>query len=161
MERSNSPIIIRLKCNPLHQDVEGNYVEGKYKVNKPCFEVIIGIMAHLLDMTHNSQHREHSFHFPTLVPLASATAPDVGMIAFSAAKAQIAEYAHPISEALYNAIEATVRHIRRVVVLVHNESEMIQRKAELAAEYPSAVDYPLVVGFALSCLSIPRACLRA
>ena len=152
----NSPIFIRLKCNPLHQDVEGNY-----KVSKPCLEVIPGLMAHLLDMKHHSQHREHSFHSPTLVPFASATAPDVGGIAFSAVKAQIAQCDHPISEALYNAVEATVRHIRRVVVTVHNEPEMIQHKAELAAECPSAVDYPSVVGFALSCLSIPRACLRA
>ena len=161
MERSNSPIFIRLKCIPLHQDVEGNYVEGKYKVSKPCLEVIPGLTAHLLDMKHHSQHREHSFHFPTLVPVATATALDVGRIASSAVRVQIAQYDHPISEALYNAVEATVRHIRRVVVPVHNESEMIQNKAELAADYPSAVDYPSVVGFALSCLSIPRACLPA
>ena len=93
--KSNSSIFIRLKHIPLHKDVERNP-----KVGKPSFEVIPGPMAHLLDMTHHSQHREYKFPPSYARSTRLYDRADVGMIAFGAVKAQIAQYDYTVREAL-------------------------------------------------------------
>jgi len=81
---------VGLETVPLDQHIEGGHGE-----RQACLKIGPAPMHHLLQMTHEREHREHRLHQHPVLPLPALTQFEVAGIALRGMEAGIAQDDHP------------------------------------------------------------------
>ena len=132
-------ILIRLKPVPLDQDIESGHGEGQTSL-----EIEPRPMTDLLEMTNDGQHRQDGFDHHTYIPGAARADFHVGRVACFGMEAGIGQDDHLLTKLGYQGLEGRVMHIGRVTAPSDDQAELVQDKAELAADDPTPVRFALL-----------------
>ena len=139
-------IFIGLDAIPLDEQVE-----HRHRVSQTALEVSPNPVHHLLEMTNQSQHREHRFDNHARVPLASSANPDVFRMPVFLDETLITEQHHLGGIALGNLLKgAAIVDIGRVDLPIHDQAEMIEHKTQFASDDPTPVRQPFLADLSLA-----------
>lgn len=144
IELDNSKVnhtrFIRFEPVPLNQ-----YVEQGHSVTYAALEVSPFTMQDFLEITDQSQHRQSSLNHHSAVPLTTLTQAQVVGVPVFLLKARVGEDDGSTSNLINHMLESgSIIDIGCIATLVDDQTQMVLKQAQLAA------DNPVVVGFALA-----------
>ena len=139
-------IFISLDAIPLNEQVE-----HRHCISQAAFEICPTAVHHLFEMTNQGQHGEHRFDNHARIPLASLANPDIIRMPVLLDKALITEQYHPSGIALGNFLKgAAVVDIGRVDPPIHDQTQMIEHKTQLASDDPTLVGQSFLPNLSLA-----------
>ena len=120
---------------PLHQDVEQGHRE-----TEPGLEVGPHPMHHLLEMADRREHRQYCLNEHPLIPFTPLAQAQVVWMPVGFVKALVGKDHHLLSSLLYHLLEgAAVMDVGGITAPVHDQAQVIEQEAELAAHDPASI----------------------
>src|SRR3990172_8411201 len=139
-------IFFSLDAVPLDEQVE--HCHG---ISQSALEISPNPVHHLLEMAHQGQHGEHRFDDHAGVPLAPLANLEVFRMPAFLDKAFITEQHHPGSIALGDRLKgAAIINVGYVDIPIHDKTQMIEHKTQLASDDPTPVRQPFLTDLLLA-----------
>ena len=115
-------------------------VKQSHRQANPGFEIRPGAVHHLLESTHQSQHRQHGLNQHSVVPLSSLADSQVGRTPIHFGEAFIGKDNHLIGHTVNDKLEgAPIVDVGCVAIPINDKTEVVEQQTELAADNPTLV----------------------
>jgi len=147
----DNPFSIDGEAIPLHQDVEQRQREAQPRVERGP-----GAVAHLFEVTHGREHRQHRFdHHPHVLRAASAQL-HVRRITRFGMKARVGQDDHLVAKLGNQRLEGVISDVGRRIIPGHNQAILIDEVGQLGSNDPAMVRQTLAANLPVGAVFAPR-----
>src|SRR5215471_17021470 len=125
---------VRPETMPLDQHIESGHRERQARL-----KIGPAPMHHLLEMTHEREHRQHRLYQHPVLPFAALTQFEVGGIPLRGMEAGVAQDNHPSVNVSNEPLKSVIGDIGGVTGPPHDQAVLVQQQAEFAADNPAMI----------------------